>query len=824
MKRFFLKTLKFFAILIPTLLLLMFLLPVLFPGPVVRKVKAWANQNIEGELDFSKVRLSFFNHFPSLTATLYDANLKGSAPFKKDTLIAAEEISLGINIRRLIFGGDVYIDKIFVSNAFVNVLVNKKGEANYNVYVAKEKSATASSSDDASLKLEKIEITNTRFIYDDKSVDILIDAKGFNYTGNGDLDKDIFDLYSHANIDSLNFLMGTDAYLSNKKVNADLITKINTHSLAFFFEKNDLHINKLPVQFSGKLDFLSNGYDMDFSVASKKSTLAQLITAMPPAYLQWLEKTEVKGNADVALTLKGKYITSANIAPTLTFDMKINNGYVNHNKSPFPASDIYLDLHTRLPSLSTDSLNIVIDSINFKAAKNYLQGKFSMHGLTRPQIFANLKTLLNLNEIERATGLNAGVSGNMTAAAIVNRDYYDISAKGKILIDKIFKEQGVDVGGLINADLHFKGTQTDAINGNYGKLNNSGTLTLKNIKIGSSYFPKSFLVKDGSFVFNQDKASFNNLDGGYGQSDFRLNGYFQNIINYLLFPDAVLGGAFTVNSNFINANELMTSDGSSQKPDSSSSAQGVFVVPSSYNLSLTAKANEVLYNDIKLKQLKTRLAIDTNTVFLDSTSFEIIGCKAEMSAKYKSINPARAYFDYKIKATDFDIKRAYDSVKLFRELATTAAYAQGIVSLDYSLKGVLNENTDPIYPSIEGGGTIYLKDVKVKGYKLFSVVSKQTGKDSVDNPNLKKVTIKSAIKNNIINIERFKFKVFGFRPRIEGQTSFDGQLNLKMRLGLPPLGIIGIPIKITGTQDEPVIKLGKKTEDLKETEYDEESI
>ena len=43
-----------------------------------------------------------------------------------------------------------------------------------------------------------------------------------------------------------------------------------------------------------------------------------------------------------------------------------------------------------------------------------------------------------------------------------------------------------------------------------------------------------------------------------------------------------------------------------------------------------------------------------------------------------------------------------------------------------------------------------------------------------------------------------------------------------MRLGLPPLGIIGIPLKITGTQDDPKVQLGKQTEDLEETEYDGE--
>jgi AsmA protein len=40
-----------------------------------------------------------------------------------------------------------------------------------------------------------------------------------------------------------------------------------------------------------------------------------------------------------------------------------------------------------------------------------------------------------------------------------------------------------------------------------------------------------------------------------------------------------------------------------------------------------------------------------------------------------------------------------------------------------------------------------------------------------------------------------------------------------MRLGLPPLGIIGIPMRVTGTQDNPKIKLGKSDKDeIPETE------
>ena len=122
-------------------------------------------------------------------------------------------------------------------------------------------------------------------------------------------------------------------------------------------------------------------------------------------------------------------------------------------------------------------------------------------------------------------------------------------------------------------------------------------------------------------------------------------------------------------------------------------------------------------------------------------------------------------------------------------------------------------------PSLEGNGTLSVKQVKMKGFKLLNVVAAKTENPDIQDPDISKVDIKTTIKNNLVTIERFKFKVAGFRLRFEGQTSLDGKLNLKMRIGLPPLGIIGIPIKVLGTQENPDIKLGKKSEDLEETEY-----
>ena len=87
MKRIVVKSFKIFGITTGLILLLMFLLPILFPGKIELEIKKFANQKLKGELAFKEANLSFFNHFPSLTLSLEEFSLKGSEPFKKDTLL-----------------------------------------------------------------------------------------------------------------------------------------------------------------------------------------------------------------------------------------------------------------------------------------------------------------------------------------------------------------------------------------------------------------------------------------------------------------------------------------------------------------------------------------------------------------------------------------------------------------------------------------------------------------------------------------------------------------------------------------------------------------
>jgi AsmA protein len=897
----FVKILKTTGISFLTALLILIALPIIFSGTITEKVKVFANENLEGELSFKETELTFFKHFPSLTLTLRDFNINGSKPFKEESLVSASEIGFGINIWSLIAGNETQIDDIFLDNAKINIQVNKKGEANYNIY---KYSDTTTSSKSASLKLEKIQINNSQLFYNDKSTKINIEAKGFNYVGKGDLLNSNFNLNTTAKIDSLSFTFDGKEYLKNKKIKANLVTKINTNSLSFVFEKNDLVINKLPVEFTGFFDFLTNGYQMDFKLKTENSNLDDLFTALPADYVTWMNETKMKGKTSAFLTLKGKYIVSENLSPELNFNIKVRDGYVKHQKASYPIENIFLNLDTKLPNLDINQLNLQLDSLYFDVNKNNLSAILISNGFgEKTAINAKIKSKLDLKFISEALQIpNFKLAGNLEADIVSKGDYdklakkfpvtngkfeltngliqtayypkpiqninmkailksptgdfkdasfvmssanfafegapfiinasfknfeditYDIKAKGILNVAniyKVFSQKGLDFDGFVNANLNLSGKQSDATNGNFSNLHNSGTLEVKNIQTTSNYLAKPFLIENGLFTFNQDKMNFSNFNGKYGASDIVMNGNLENVINFMLSDNQILKGNFELTSNLLNINEFVpkatveTNEENGMKTEVS----GVVEIPTNLDVAIQTNVLKTVYEDITIENLRGNLLIQNGSLKLTNGNLEIIGANAKMDAFYKNEGSKKAYFDYKINASEFDIKRAYNEIKIFREIVTAAESAEGIIGLKYSIKGVLDHKMEPIMPSLEGSGTLSVKKVKMKGFKLLNIVSSKTENPNIKDPDISEVDIKTTIKNNLVTIESFKFKVAGFRLRFEGQTSLDGKLNLKMRIGLPPLGIIGIPIKIQGTQENPSVKLGKRTENLGETEY-----
>ncbi|UKT62984.1 AsmA-like C-terminal region-containing protein [Pedobacter mucosus] len=898
------KTLKWLGILIVSVLLLMFLIPLLFPGTISDQVKIFANKHLAGKLDYKKTHLTFFRHFPSLTVSIDDLVLRGSKPFQNDTLLAAKEVAAGINLKSLIFDGEVNINEIYVVDANANVFVNSKGQANYNVYVSKpSKTPKDTTGKGTSIKIDLIKFSNWNIKYNDHSANILVNAKGLDYTGKGGLSEDIFDLKTDLEIQKLDFSLNRVNYAQQKYLRADLITRINTNALTLVLRKNELRINELPLKFNGSVSVLKDGYDLDINAASEKTTIHDMISVLPPQYLNWAKDTKIEGKSDLFFTLKGSFSEARKVKPKLTVRLLVSDGLISSNKAPVPLNNLNVDLNVDLPSLDVEQLGIDLKKLNFDlGGKNTFHARIKSKGLKEMNVSADIKGAIDLAVLDQSLGLkdlelrgllDADVKANgifnidkklfpktngylglkngwlktayypnpikniNLSASITNTDgtfqslnvklnpfkfdfegnpvfinaslqnfedlLYNIRAKGVLNVGKIyqvFATKGLDVSGIVSADLSLNGRESYATTGQYNKLDNKGTLVLKNIKANTDFLPKAFYLKEGNFEFENEKMWFRKFYATYGKSDFSLNGHLLNTINYFLERNGTLHGNFAMNSNYILIDEFMALKSGDNKNKSvqveyakveNPKSSGVVIVPKNLDVSLDVNAKKIGFKGMDINELRGSASLNKGQIYLKKTSFNIIGSRMTIDARYQNESPLTANFDLGLKVLDFDVQRAYKEIDMVKELATSAKDVNGIVSIDYKLKGDFDQNMNPIYPSLEGGGVVNLRDVEVKNLKMLSVIGDNVGADAFNNPDMKGVNIKTHIKNNLIHVEEFKFKVSVLRPSISGTTSFNGLLDILVKVGLPPAGWISIPVAVIGTAEKPKIKFFSRT-------------
>lgn len=1018
------------------LLLLLIAIPYFFSGEIENQVKQRINTSINGKVTFKQARLSLFRHFPNLTLSMHDFSVLGSAPFQHDTLFTTRELALGINLKSLIFDAHTVIDQIITERASIHILINENGAANYNIFnPAPADSLKRTDTTDLSIKLAALSIKNSRIVYHDQSLDLLLRAQGLHYAGTGDLSKKVFRLMSDVRIDSFDLAFDQQIYFTGKQIKANHITSVDTKSFAFIFEHNKIMLNQLPVDFTGTLDFLDNGCSMDLKLTSINTKLEDIFTALPPEYTAWKNKTRVGGTADIRIALKGDYIAAQNRMPSADFSIAIRNGLVQHEKAPLPASDIYLNLQAQLPSMETDSLKLAIDSMYLNLGKNYLRATLRTENLINPFVAARIQTKMDLQQLDEAFGfpgftIKGKLQMDFTASgpfirgadpktirgdtvvqtipafslklrwqdgyfkyaklpqSITNlqlhtdihctsNDYrdirlqvHDLSARSgnnrlkiqasadnfhrpdltlnaniRLQLDEIknmIPLEAVAIGGLFRADikasgkldpakglyplangtlswtggsfktidypvavtaisldaaashtgnqlqsqqvvihtasfeiegnqarlratlknlrnpyydvrfngtldlaklhaagaglvppmqgeitgnLHFKGRYSDAVGGRYTRLYNEGVLEVKNFSAQAESLPLPLEIPAGVFRFRDDKMWFDRFLLAYGKTVVRMNGYMQNVPAYFLTKDALLVGKFQLRSARVYADALMmpappagnTSTAKQPLPPQ------VLMVPADLDVEVTSEVDHLLFKGVHVRNISGMLAVKKGRLLLRDAGFRLSGSDVTAAADYANRGSRSAQFQFSVKANEFDVKKMYDSVPLFREMVTAARHAQGRVSLEYQLKGKLNNAMQPVYPSLEGGGVLSVKNIKLKGFRLMNAVSKATGEEGIANPDISNVKFTSSIKNNVITLERVRIKMSGFRLRVQGQTNFDGQIRFKMRLGLPPLGIIGIPLDVTGSQTKPVIKVRKGTsEGLEEAEDVEE--
>ncbi|MDB5274630.1 MAG: outer rane assembly protein [Chitinophagaceae bacterium] len=1005
------------------LLLSIFIVPLLFKNQIRVKVEQEIDKRVDALVTFDHVGVSMFRHFPNLTLSLHDLIVQGKGRFSGDTLTSIKEFAVEVNLGSLISGKETEVQSIHLVQPNIDVVVLADGLANYDIFISDTAAAPVdSSSTPVNIALDKIIISDGQIRYDDRGSHTYVNMNDLDYTGQGDFEKEIFDLATKMEIGQLTMDYGRVRYLSEKHVAIDLILEMNQKENKFTIKENEMQISHFKFGMKGYFAMLDHGYDMDLKFATEETAFKNILSLVPGIYMEDFEQIQTSGELAFSGFMKGVYDDSLQRIPAFHMDLNVKDGmfkidtlpaavnniqlellldnpygimdstyinlktfHMNMGKHPIHGRaevmgltnprvdiDVFADLELaelekmyplkglalkgkldfelkakgvyrtkdsilaqEIPAfhlnmklsdgkLKYDSLptaiediqlhlladnndgkmeNTIFDfkSIHFNMGKNPVHGFVRVEGYERYKIDADLKASLDLADIEKMYpikglvlkglfALDVKANGiydqakkklpvidakmnltngflqsdsypepiqqiHLTAEAmnstgnvadtrlniekftyiledepfevkgsITNMDTYayDLKIKGKVDLEKITKiypVPGYQLSGIIDSDIESRGTIADLEAGKYDKIFSDGNIEMKHVKVKGDDIPQRIHIKDAYFTFTPAKIIMERFEGHFGKSHVTMTG---DLTNYMSFintnsTNKMVTADMKVTCDTLDLNEWLADNVSTPTNKTATTAAdtsvhpqiGVWEVPKNLDFTFDSDIKVVKYEDMFITKMDGEIRIKDGVLSMTETGFNTLNALFSVSGDYDTRNLAHPLFDFKLNIKELDINKAYRELKLVRDLAPAAADAYGIFSVDYAIKGELDQNMSPKTQTLVGGGEVRIAEAKIDGMKMFEEISKASKKQELNDPHLKDVVIDTEIRDNKLYVKPFSMNISGFDMDIEGVNNISGAINYVVKIELFPIDKLKIPCHVTGTYDNPKVLLGK---------------
>ncbi|MEL7119518.1 MAG: AsmA-like C-terminal region-containing protein [Bacteroidota bacterium] len=342
--------------------------------------------------------------------------------------------------------------------------------------------------------------------------------------------------------------------------------------------------------------------------------------------------------------------------------------------------------------------------------------------------------------------------------------------------------------------------------------------TINKVKYDIYELEKSFVKgRVSSNNISIDRAETNIKD-----SDFKASGNIDNVFDYL-YEEGTLQGTLSLNSNFININELYNADEAevttTTTADTTITSYEVPLVPDRMDLTINSNIKSVQYADIKLNNILGKLFIQDQAVVMDELKAKGLGGDLLISGQYNTQKKDEPRFSFKYDLEKLDFVESFKQVNTFQKLNPVAEYIEGKYSSSLVLDGVLGENLYPVYSSLNASGLLETIDGLVKDFAPLKSLGDQFAIEEFKKPiRLQNTRNYFELKDGSVEIEPFEAKVDDIDLVISGSHSLDQILNYNIKANIPRAmlkgsGLLGAADKGISLLADQANKLGIKVEE-----------
>ncbi len=795
------KALKIFGIVVLTIIILLLVAPFVFESQLKDLVRKTMNDNLNAQVDFNDIDLSMFRSFPQATLVIEDLSIINNAPFEGDTLAFGEEVTLEMSVKELFKGSDEpkRIDDLKLNNAYVNIVVDSLGNANYDIAI-EDTTTTTSGSQGFSLDLEHYEINNSRLKYLDKTTKIALDVQDLNHEGTGDfsLDQSELDTYSEAMVsmdyDGVN-------YLDRHSVSLDAVFQMDLENMRYTFLENEARINQLPLTFDGYVQVNEDNTEMDLSFKTPSSDFRNFLAIIPQTYAQNIENVETSGDFVVNGRIFGR--TDDTYIPKMDIKVTSNNAAFKYPDLPKSVQDINLNMEILNDTGLAEETYIDLKNVTFRIDQDRFTANGNISDLTENMLVdLALKGTINLANLSQAYPL----------------------------------ELEQDLNGILTADVQTSFDMNSIENEQYQNVNSSGTASIRNFSYSSPDIPNEVKIANANMSFNQGNVRVPELKLTTGRTDLTASGTLQNLIGFL-FTDQQLKGNFQATSNTFAVNDFMVAEteeettqdeNGNEQTVSTSTGKEAVKIPSFLDVELNFNANTVIYDNLELKNASGVLVIRDETARLQNIKTNIFNGSIGLNGIVSTKNPTPT-FEMDLNLNSLDIASSFNGLELVQNLAPLARALEGKLQSTVNLKGNLNDDLTPQLATIAGNALAQILTAEIDPAKtpLLARLDSELNFINLDDLDLSNLQTNLTFNNGMVEIAPFDFNINDITFQVAGSHGFDMSMDYDLTLDVPARylgsevgGALGklsgesiqnmsvaLPIGITGNFQSPNIQL-----------------
>lgn len=393
---------------------------------------------------------------------------------------------------------------------------------------------------------------------------------------------------------------------------------------------------------------------------------------------------------------------------------------------------------------------------------------------------------------------------------------------------------GTSLAGLINADVSFKGKKSYIDKERYDALQTGGSITASKISYSSPDYPDPVKLETAKLLFSPTKASLENLNGSYLQTNFNANGSFDNIIGYAL-KDEPLSGKLNVNADKMDLNKFMGSS-SASTADSAAASSEPFAVPANLNLTLNATVGALHYDKVDYQDLRGSLQVKDQTIYLNNVQMKALDGSIALGGSYSTkLSRKKPDITLKYDVENLDVQKTFYAFNTVQKLMPIGKFIAGKLTSQLTMKGKLGEDMMPDMGTLTGEGTLFLIQGFLSKFQPLEKLASTLQVADLQQISLKDIKNYFEFANGKVLVKPFHVKVKDIDMEIGGMhgldQSIDYVINMKIpreKLGSQANQLVnnlaaqasnkGIPIKVSDVIDLKVNLGGSLTQPVVKTD------